>query len=246
MSLAVTGKAKEKAERFYDELLGVLLKNNMPFMVGGTFAFKEYTGIERPTGDIDIKTTVDDYPRLLKTLSKAGFKTELIEPRWLAKVYKDDFYTDIIFAESNNLHKIDKSWFKYARLGTVLGHHVKLEPVEELIRSKCYVQNRDRHDGFDVVHLILRQGKTFKWELLVSKIEPHWELLMSHILTFMFVYPSEREIIPKWVIERLVSNLKDRVSHPATKNKITRGLLLSNDYKVGVSKFGFSPITELK
>jgi hypothetical protein len=138
MSLALEGKKKEQAEKFYDELLNVLLKNNLPFMIGGTFAFSEYTGIERPTGDIDIMTTVDDYPQILRILSKNGFKTELseIELKWLAKVWKDDFYTDIIFADRNGLDKIDKSWLARARQGTVLGHQVKLMPIEEMIRSK--------------------------------------------------------------------------------------------------------------
>ncbi len=53
-------------------------------------------------------------------------------------------------------------------------------------------------------------------------------------------------MIPKWVIEKLVSLLEERVSHKPTKDKITRGLLLSDDYQIGVAQWGFTPITELK
>lgn len=249
MSLALTGKKKEQAEKFYDKLIITMVKKKLPFMVGGTFAFTEYTGIERPTGDIDIKIPHEDYPAVLKALTDAGYKPELaeIELQWLAKVYdQDGYYTDLIWAERNGLYKVDETWLKKATPGTVLGHKVLLEPVEEMIRSKCYVQNRHRHDGGDVVHLMLRQGKNLDWKALMAKMEPHWELLMGHVLTFLFVYPSERQVIPNWLIEHLVMKLEDRIGREPTKDKITRGLLLSNDYQVGVSLWGFQPITELK
>jgi hypothetical protein len=249
MSLALTGKKKEQAEAFYDKLLSTLIKKKIQFMIGGTFAFSAYTGVERDTGDIDIKIPYEDHPTVLKTLTEAGYRPELaeIELGWLAKVYDEKgYYTDLIFGERNGLYKVERAWLTRATEGTVLGHRVLLEPVEEMIRSKSYVQNRHRHDGGDVVHLLLRQGKRVDWKELMSKMAPHWELLMGHVLTFLFVYPSEREVIPKWVIEHLVVKLEERVSHPPTKEKITRGLLLSNDYQVGVSLWGFRPITELK
>lgn len=249
MSVALTGKKKEQAEKFYKKLLGVLVEKKLPFMVGGTFAFNEYTGLDRPTGDIDIMIPIEDYPRILKTLAIAGYKTELaeIELNWLAKVTdKDGYYTDIIYAERNGLHKIERDWLEYAREGTVLGYNVKLEPVEELIRSKTYVGNRHRSDEGDVVHLILRQGRSLNWELLLDKIGPHWELLMSNILRFFFIYPSERDVIPQWVIAELMERLIKEVSTKPAKEKITRGLLLSNDFQVGVSQWGFKPVNGLK
>jgi hypothetical protein len=249
MSFALTGKKKNEAEVFYDKLLSVLIKKKLPFMIGGTFAFNQYTGIERETGDIDIKIPYEDHPLVLKTLTESGYRPELaeIELTWLAKVFdQKGYYTDLIFAERNGLYKVERSWLDRAKSGIVLGHKVLLEPVEEMIRSKCYVQNRHRHDGGDVVHLILKQGKNVDWKELMAKMNPHWELVMEHILAFLFVYPSERELIPRWVIEHLVVKLEDRISHPPTKDKITRGLLLSNDYQVGVSLWGFRPITELK
>ncbi len=249
MSLALSGEKKEQAEKFYKKLLQTLIKSKCPFMVGGTFAFSEYTGIERPTGDIDIRIAYDDHPAVLKKLAENGYKPELkeIELNWLAKVYDDQgYYTDIIFAERNGLFKVETDWFKRAKKGEVLNNKVLLEPVEELIISKSYVQNRHRNDDGDVVHLMLRQGKNIDWHHLMNKMEPHWELLMGHLLNFLFVYPSEREVIPKWLFEHLVGKLEDRLSHPPTEDKITRGLLLSNDYQVGVSLWGFRPVTELK
>lgn len=251
MSHALIGKKKEEAEVFYEKLLTTLIQKNLPFMIGGTYAFNAYTGLNRPTGDIDIKSTAEDYPRILKVLTQCGYRTELaeIELNWLAKVYDSEnshLYTDIIFAERNGLHKIDQTWLENAREGTVLAHRVKLEPVEDMIRSKIYVQNRDRTDSGDVVHLILKQGATMDWNLLLQKTEPHWELLMAHLLFFLFVYPSERKAIPKFVIETLSGKLKASTGIACPKEKVTRGLLLSNDYQVAVSQWGYTPITGLK
>lgn len=249
MSLPLTGKKKEQAEKFYDKLITTMIRKRLPFMVGGTFAFMEYTGIERETGDIDIKIPYEDYPAILQALSEAGYKTELaeIELNWLAKVTDPDgFYTDLIYAERNGLYKVRRKWLERAGEGTVMGHKVKLEPVEEIIRSKCYVRNRHRDDSGDVVHLILKQGKNVNWRKLMKRTEPHWELLLSTIVLFLFIYPSERKVIPKWVVKELVDKLNDRIATPPTKDRITRGLLLSSDYQVGVANWGFTPITELK
>ncbi len=249
MSAPLTGKKKEQAEKFYTKLIATMIRKKLYFMVGGTFAFREYTGIDRETGDIDIKIPYDSHPQILQTLSESGYKTELSETgfRWLAKVTDPDgFYTDFIYAERNGLYKVQESWLERSVEGMVLGHRVKLEPVEEMIRSKCYVRNRHRDDSGDVVHLILRQAENLDWKMLMKKMEPHWELLMSNLILFLFIYPSERNLIPKWVIEHLLVKLEDRISHEPTKDKITRGLLLSNDYQVGVSQWGFEPVQELK
>src|SRR5207253_83100 len=103
----------------------------------------------------------------------AGYRPELaeIELNWLAKVFdQKGYYTDLIFGERNGLYKVDSSWFNRAKPGIVLGHKIMLEPVEEMIRSKCYVQERHRYDGGDVVHLILRQGQSVNWEELMIKM----------------------------------------------------------------------------
>lgn len=241
------GNDQKDAENFYKELLDFLLAKNLPFMIGGTYALTHYTGIERPTKDIDIVTTEKDYPTILKVLSEAGFHTKLheVELNWLAKVYKGSFFVDIMFAERNGLHTVDQTWIQQAGDGSILDRSVKLIPVEELIRSKAYIQNRDRNDSADVIHLILKQGKDLDWNILFEKMEPHWEILASFLFQFLFIYPSERKVIPDWVIEKLMEKAKDRLSHPPTKDKITRGLLLSSDYEVGVSHFGFKPIRTL-
>ena len=50
---------------------------------------------------MDIFTTKTIYPKLLEIAVDAGFATELLDEHWIAKIHKDRYLTDIIFAEKN-------------------------------------------------------------------------------------------------------------------------------------------------
>jgi hypothetical protein len=237
-------RSKQKAEEFYSDVLDKLLESNLPFMIGGTYAFSAYTGVVRPTKDMDVIATPDDYPKILKVLNEAGYATSLHEQPWIAKVHKDDHFVDVIYAEKNGLAKVDKSWLKRARLGTVLNHQVKLVPVEEMISSKAFIQHRERFDGADVANLFLKYGKSLDWNLLLSRFGPYWQILLSHLILFSFVYPSEFESIPKDIFENLLQKANDELnkSPKDKKEKVTRGLLISSQFEVAVTQWGFKDI----
>ena len=38
-------------------------------------------------------------------------------------------------------------------------------------------------------------------------MEPYWEVLLMHLVNFRFVYPPEREAIPRWLFDELVDRL---------------------------------------
>jgi hypothetical protein len=240
--------AKKNPEQFYSDLLKIMLSKKLPFMVGGTHALTAYTGIVRETKDIDIITTFEDYPKILKTLSDEGFETQLHdhfqESDWIARVFKDSFFADIIYAEKNGLEKVDTSWLERAGEGEVFGHMVKLVPVEEMIRSKAYIQYKERFDGSDVINLIQKYGKTIDWKLLRNKMEPNWEILFAHLINFVFVYPNDIHDIPVWLIEEYSERLKKAFEKQSNEtNKVTRGLLISTQYDVAVKKWGYRPIS---
>ena len=53
------------AHVFYAEVLKVLKESKFTFMVAGGFAVNAYTGLRRPTKDIDIFVKAGDYPKIL-------------------------------------------------------------------------------------------------------------------------------------------------------------------------------------
>ena len=234
------------AERFYHDVLELLIKAKIPFLIGGTYAVSAYTGINRPTKDLDMYTKPGDYPKVLDLCSSVKYIVEITDTRWLAKIAKGEFFIDVLFGTANETCRVDESWFKNPPKIELFGLPVKLVPVEELIWIKSFMQDRRRSEGPDVNHLMLKRGTSLNWKHLLMRMDPFWELLFSHILEFRFIYPSEREIVPKWVMENLLERVGHELALPLPKEKICRGTLLSRvDYEVDVKDWGFKTVLEL-
>ena len=56
------------ARVFYVRMLEALRAAEVPFLLGGAYAFARYTGIERHTKDIDVFVRPEDEPAILETL----------------------------------------------------------------------------------------------------------------------------------------------------------------------------------
>jgi hypothetical protein len=53
------------AEAFYSEVLQLMAKSEIPFLVSGTYALASYTGIDRPTKDVDVFAKAGDALKML-------------------------------------------------------------------------------------------------------------------------------------------------------------------------------------
>ena len=231
------------AQDFYTESLKILKKSKIPFMVGGTFAVNAYIGINRPTKDLDIFCKAGDYPKILNAFAQAGFKTQVTDERWLAKVFKGRHFFDLIFNSSIAVMPVTDEWLKESQTLNIIGMEAMALPVAELIWSKSLVQSREKFDGNDIAHLILVRGNLIDWKRLFSYMDPHWEILLIHLLRFRFIYPSEREIIPKWLINELMQRLNNQLTMPTSKEKVCRGRLVSTgDFEIDVKEWGFTDI----
>src|SRR5262245_47032132 len=96
---------------FYRHAVEVLNKRKIPFLVGGAYALECHTGIVRRTKDLDIFVLPEDVRRVLKTLAKAGYQTELTFPHWLGKAFHGDDFLDVIFNSGNGICRVDSQWF---------------------------------------------------------------------------------------------------------------------------------------
>src|SRR5581483_11460276 len=85
-----------QAQKFYHTALGHLLDAGVPFLVGGAYAFKHYTGISRHTKDFDIFTREGDSAAILRVLATHGYQTEVTSPYWLAKAFCGKHFIDVI------------------------------------------------------------------------------------------------------------------------------------------------------
>jgi hypothetical protein len=68
-------------------------------------------------------------------------------------------------------------------------------------------------------------------------------VLLINVLNFRFVYPTERDLIPRWLYDELLERLKAQDEMPPASVKICRGRLISpTDYVIDVSEWGFGDV----
>jgi hypothetical protein len=244
MNNSIYNGNRTEAENFYIEALNQLLDSGIPFLLGGAFAIRNYTAIHRDTKDLDIFCKPGDFTKLLKALASFGYRTEITDARWLAKAFKNDHFIDIIFNTVNNLCPVDDSWFHHSHHGQIFDVPVHYLAPEELFWCKIYVQNRDRYDGADLNHIILKQGLTMDWKRVLNRLEQHWHLLLSQFLNFQFVYPSERDCVPKWLFEELLDRAKDQYELPIPIERVCRGPLIEQvHYTIDVIEWNYKTMT---
>jgi len=217
----------DPAAAFYMNALRKLNETGIPFFVGGAFAFSHYSNVPRDTKDIDVFVRQADCPRVLEAFARAGYQTEVPFPHWLGKIWQGSHFMDVIFNSGNGVARVDDLWFENAPKADVLGQIVRLSPIEEMIWSKAFIQERERFDGADVLHLLREKGPALDWPRLLMRFGDHWRVLLSHIILFGFVYPDKRHNIPAWVTDELVRRLS--VSRPNLNSDVCYGTLLSRE-----------------
>jgi len=229
-----------EAQAFYRRAITGLRQSGVPFLVGGAYAFARYTGIERHTKDFDVFLHRRDLETALVTLGKQGCQTELTFPHWLGKAYCGDEFVDLIFSSGNGIAEVDDEWFEHSVEDTVLGMPVRLIPAEEMIWSKAFIMERERYDGADVAHLLRALGPDLDWRRLVRRFDDQWRVLLSHLVLFGYVYPSERDKIPDRVMRQLLGRLETERPAPAPSGRVCQGTILSRaQYLVDVERWGY-------
>jgi hypothetical protein len=233
-------RAFREAEAFYGDALRALVRNRLPFLVGGAYALRYYAGIVRETKDLDVFCLRRDHRRIARILLTPGARLERTHPTWLVKVYRADLFIDVIYGSGNGICRVDREWFDHAKPVRLLGARVRLIPPEEMIWSKAFVQDRYRFDGADIAHLLRRQGRTLDWARLLDRMDPDWEVLLGHLVTFRFIYPAERDVVPRWVLDELSGRLaRERRDSPTAP--VCRGTLLTpHDYEPDVTVWGYA------
>lgn len=232
-----------EALAFYEEALGLLNESGIPFLLSGTYAVTAYTGISRPTKDLDVFCKAGDYPKILAYFQARGYRADVEDERWIAKVWKDDkHFFDVIFAMSNGTIAVSDEWFGKDTI-TVYGAQVSITPPTALLLSKFFIQDRYRFDGADVNHVILKQSDAIDWCSLLNHMEIYWEVLMAHLMNFRFAYPTERDRVPRWLMDELIGRLAAQVDLPAPRVRVCRGRLFSpRDYVADITEWGFADV----
>ena len=220
------------AEAFYSECLQQLAMADIPFLL---------SGIDRPTKDVDVFAKAGDALRILSWFKDRGFEVEVVDERWLARIVRGKLYVDVIYNMPTASVHVTDDWFENAPRTQLFGANVRLVPPTEFIWSKIFLQDHERYDGADVMHMILNRHEEIDWRRLLTHMELYWEVLLIALLNFRFIYPSERDIDPNWLLDELLGRLDAQIELPSPEMKVCRGRIFSpRDYAIDINQWGFS------
>jgi hypothetical protein len=233
-------KERLSMTEFCRDVLRLLTDHRIEFLVGGYHALRHHTGIDRETKDFDLMARPSAVAKVLQLCRNAGYGTEMVSSHWLAKIEYQDCFIDLIFNSGNGRCAVDDDWFARADSCRVLDHLVKIVPLEELIWQKAYIMERERFDGADIAHLLLKCGERIDWEHLLGRFAADWRVLFSHLVLFGFIYPSRRNQVPKKVVGELLRRLDLENENAAPNVNVCNGTFLSrSQFTADIEEDGF-------
>src|SRR5256885_1822688 len=120
-------KPPPAAEAFYSEVLRLMAESQIPFLVSGTYALASYTGIDRPTKDVDVFAKAGDALKMLHYFKERGFDVEIVDDRWLYRITRCELFVDVITNMPTVTTHVTDEWFVGAPDAELFGACVKLE-----------------------------------------------------------------------------------------------------------------------
>ena len=234
-------------QQVHGRALALLQDAGLVPMVGGAYAMRTHAGLWRDTKDLDLFLRKDRVGAALDLLARAGYRTEMTDPMWIAKAFAGPYFIDLIFSSGNGIGTVDEQWERRASRATVLDREALIVPAEEMIWQKGYIQERERFDGADIHHLLRCKGAQLDWEHILDRFADHWPILLGHLIAFRFSFPSDKEQVPSWVMTELTTRLARQEDQPAARERVCRGTLLSRQqYLAEVNDHGYRDARELE
>lgn len=231
-------------QQLFREVLQVLNQGGIPYVVSGAFALQKHTGIWRDTKDMDVFLAAQHVPRALECLIHDGFECSILDPVWLAKAHRGDFYVDLICGMSNAVIVVEDSWIERALPARIVGVPTLVLAPEELIASKLFVTRRERFDGADIAHVIYGTRGRLDWERLLQLAGAHWEMLLWALILFRYVYPARTAYVPAHVWQGLLQRLRDELANPDPRAKFRGSLVDENMFAIDVREWGLDNLVD--
>jgi predicted nucleotidyltransferase len=227
-----------RAITLYRDVLQAMNEQGIPYAVAGAFALQKYTGIRRRTKDLDIFLKPEDVSVALDHLCKEGFRCETLDPVWLSKAHRGEYFVDLISGMSNAVIMVDDTWMKRARPAVIAGVQSQILSPEDLLASKLFVTRRERFDGADIAHIVYRTKGQLEWERILEIACENWEILLWSLMLFRYVYPAHTDYVPAPLWQDLLSRYMHLVQHPNPKAPFRGSLVDENIFAIDMKEWG--------
>ena len=231
-------------ERLFREVLQVLNQGGIPYVVSGAFALQKHTGIWRDTKDLDVFLAAQHVPQALECLINDGFECSVVDPVWLAKAHRGDFFVDLICGMSNAVIVVENSWIERGMPAEIVGVPVLVLAPEELIASKLFVTRRERFDGADIAHIIYGTRGRLNWDRLLHLVGSHWEMLLWALVLFHYIYPARSSYVPAHVWQGLLQRFQKELAEPNPNAKFRGSLVDENMFAIDVHEWGLDNLVD--
>ncbi len=234
----------EEQATLFREVLVALEQKRIPYAVSGAFALRQHTGICRFTKDLDLFMTARTVGEALPILRECGFECEVVDPVWLAKARKGEFFVDLITGMSNGVLVVENSWIERANPAVVQDVATRVLAPEELVASKIFVARRERFDGADVAHVIYGTYPSFDWDREMQLVGANWEMLLWSLVLFRYVYPAQSHYVPAAIWHELLQRLENELARPNPTANFRGSLVDNNMFAIDVSEWGLANLLE--
>jgi hypothetical protein len=227
-----------EALSLYRDVLLAMNEHGIPYAVAGAFALQKYTGIWRLTKDLDLFMKASDVPAALEHLCTQGFHCETLDPVWLSKAHRGEYFVDLISGMSNAVIMVDDTWMQRTQPARIAGVQSRIISAEDLIASKLFVLRRERFDGADIAHIIYRTHGQLDWQRILHLSCEHWELVLWSLMLFRYAYPAHTDYVPAPLWQELLSRYMHLVQHPDRKAPFRGSLVDENMFSVDIKDWG--------
>ena len=188
--------------------------------------------------DLDLFVSTEQLLKALQHFSDAGYETEVRDPVWLGKAWRDGYFIDLITGMSNAVIQVDQTWIDRGQPAMVLGVKVPVIAAEELIASKIFVTRRERFDGADVAHLIYATRETLDWDRVFEVVGEHWEMLLWSLIFYRYIYPQHAHEVPRRVWHSLLEKFEEGLVNPSLDAPFRGSLIDENMFAIDVKEWG--------
>jgi len=227
---------QEQVQLFRD-VLEALEGSRVPYAVSGAFALRQHTGIYRQTKDLDLFVTAGNSTAALECLRLAGMECDVVDPVWLAKAKRGDYFVDLITGMSNGVIAVEDSWIERAYPAVVYGVATRVLAPEELVASKIFVARRERFDGADIAHVIYGTHGEFDWRREMELVGEHWEMLLWSLVLFRYVYPGQTDYVPREIWCELVKRFEREIRYSDPSARFRGSLVDDNMFAIDVNEW---------
>jgi hypothetical protein len=234
---SLAAEVPEEQVQLFRDVLETLERSRVPYAVSGAFALRQHTGICRQTKDLDLFVTAANRAAALECLRQEEMECDVVDPVWLAKARRGDYFVDLITGMSNGLIVVEDSWIERAHPAVVYGVTTRVLAPEELVASKIFVARRERFDGADIAHVIYGTYGQFNWRREMELVGQHWEMLLWSLVLFRYVYPGQSHYVPRKIWCELLLRFEREIRSPDPEAKFRGSLVDDNMFAIDVNEW---------